>query len=71
MASPPIDLARIRQLLADLDQLFCDHPELGETDPARYHQWLATHLQEGPTDGETESVHQRDTTLQPDHPDST
>ena len=42
MASPPIDLARIRQLLAELDQLFCDHPELGDTDPARYHHWLAT-----------------------------
>ena len=57
MASPPIDLARIRELLAELDQLFSDHPELGETDPVRYHQWIATNLPEEPTDGATESLH--------------
>lgn len=70
MASPPIDLARIRELLAQLDQLYLDHPELGETDPARYHQWIKTHIQEGPTDGETESLHERDAALHPERPDT-
>jgi hypothetical protein len=64
-----MNLAKIRQLLAELDQLYRDHPELSESDPARYHDWLNTHLQEEQADGETENLHQRDATLQPDHPD--